>query len=722
MEACDHYLDNIANLQGGDGSVTLPLDAQRMYKYHTHADPEMREVGEKVYLVRDELWDRALRRAAATGLRDSKLPSSSDIFAEVRDGLLREFPGKGGYAANEEFVYGFGEEDLFLGSEASTFGKWIELNLAEYRKDLDSAIEELDELRGTVIGLVDKLEANVGKKDFGACLAVTEKFHREFTDKVSQLRSLWLDEGNISPSKVCRMEEEVAKECKRISKYQDEHKREVQRVIDECAARQKKYEAAQRMRKIMAFLAFLLGGSALVLFAVRCYHDRKNKDRVANISRAIAQNDYASAKWWYDSLTSVNWLGVGRTDYLCPDFAKRLELAAENHKVHESAKGLNSKLEKLQEWLNGVDESSTEIAEARSRCNKAIGSYKALPQPMSFKELLQRDIDINSRISAAKKCESMLRSSIDTIEKIQSGWNEHLRKEGFNREIREAERQLREIDSKLVQLDLSAVSNSIVKIQCRVGRLRELAGADEVDAGKSEAFKKSADTLFAKLDDRYAKLRKEAFENLLAGVRSAIASNSVSQAWNKYVAACAFSPSDGKWREKLTGIHEEVLGLTVRAYERALSEVEKTADKLRSERTISREMLDGTRKSLKLIAAVRDGLRTRMPETRDDFKRIESRAKNVQAKLPVIVQIDGFRRGARPVDIRSAGNDVATVLNGISQETRAQCIYLLVMQDELPSGSSRLVRISDANGNTYGMSIWMSNLVPGINRLEKVIN
>ena len=171
-------------------------------------------------------------------------------------------------------------------------------------------------------------------------------------------------------------------------------------------------------------------------------------------------------------------------------------------------------------------------------------------------------------------------------------------------------------------------------------------------------------------------------------------------------------------------VHDEViLDFAVKAYERALSEVEKTAALLRRESTISSEMLDGTRKSLKLIEKVRDGLRMRIPETRDDFKRIESYAKNVQAKLPVIVQIDGIRQDDnRPVNIKNAGRSATTILNGTSAETQKQCVYFLVLQTELPSGSSRLVRVADENGRTCGMSIRLSDLVPGINRLEKPIN
>jgi hypothetical protein len=336
---------------------------------------------------------------------------------------------------------------------------------------------------------------------------------------------------------------------------------------------------------------------------------------------------------------------------------------------------------------------------------------------------VEQRVDIKSRILTAQMCESSLTNSINRIEKIQKGREEFLRKNAFTSEMQEAERELGELNPKIDNLDMASVTNSIEKLSGHIDKLQELAGSDDADVKRADEFRCSAGEILNKLKARHAEQRNEVFDKMLADIRLAVASNSVSQVWKKYDAAHEFS-SGKEECAKLGKLHDEViLDFAVKAYERALSEVEKTATLLKGESSISSEMLDGTRKSLKLIERVRDELRVRIPETRDDFKRIESYAKSVQAKLPVIVQIDGVRKDDnQPVTIKNAGRSAATILNGISAETKKQCVYFLVLQNELPSGSSRLVRVADENGRTCGMSIRLSDLVPGINRLEKAIN
>ena len=669
---------------------------------------------------------------------------------------------------------------------------------------MEDDIDSLDELKRKTIKVIASLAANIGGKDFEQCLALVEKSYSEFSEKLSEFRSAWFDDENLSLPKVSNIEEEVVVAYKRVSEYKSEHQqREIKRQIAECEKQlqnleadveklfslagtntfksgaklledrlnafygqysclikkwqeecsidpcevagiettygavrekldnavkvdedktQKRIVAARRLKGMEILLLALTMGAAM-LFVARYYHDEKNKRTTQAISRAVSRSEFAEAKGLYDSLVTIKWLGVRNTDHLCSDFAERLALATKYHEIRKSSEKYNSRLEGLRKWLGGIEASSEEVNNARKECDDALKSYKTLPLSTPFNEIVQQRIDIKSKIQTAQMCESSLTNSIDKIEKIQKGWGEYLRKQAFTREMQAAEKELGELNPKVDNLDRVSVSNSIKKISGHVDKLQALAGSDDVDVKKADEFSRSADVVLEKLKTRHAEQRNEVFDRMLADIRMAVTSNSVSQVWKKYDAAHEFS-SGREECAKLGKLHDEViLDFAVKAYERALSEVEKTAALLRRESTISSEMLDGTRKSLKLIEKVRDGLRMRIPETRDDFKRIESYAKNVQAKLPVIVQIDGIRQDDnRPVNIKNAGRSATTILNGTSAETQKQCVYFLVLQTELPSGSSRLVRVADENGRTCGMSIRLSDLVPGINRLEKPIN
>lgn len=797
LNACNEYLDDRDNLDAV-GGTTLSPSAIAMYKRFTQEDPDVKTASDKEYIVRDLLWDRALRKAAVVNGQTT----ANSIYNEVREGLEKVFPDKGGNDENEEYVYGFGEEDLFTGSDASTFNGWIELNLKEYKTDLEDDIDDLDELKRKTIKVIASLATNIGGKDFEACLSLAEKSYSEFSEKLSVFRSAWLDNGNLSLPKLSHIEEEVVDAYKRVSGYKNEHQRcEIKRQIAECEKQlqnleadvekllslagtnvfkggaksledrlnafygqysylikkwqkecsidsceisgietkydavgeklnnaikvdkdktQKKIAAAHRLKGMVMLLLVLIIGVA-VLFVARYYHDEKNKRTTQAISRAISRSEYANAKSLYDSLVSIKWLGVSNNDYLCSDFEERLALAAKYHDIRKSSEKSNSRLEGLRKWLDGIEASSEEVNNARKECDDTLRSYKALPFSTTFNEIVQQRVDFKSRILAAQACESSLKKSIDKIEKIQIGWKEYLRKKAFTSEMQEAERELKELNL-IDNLNMASVSNSIDAVNSHVGKLLELAGSDDEDTENAKKFKSSADVVLERLKEKYAEQRNKEFDKLLADIRLAIVSNSVGEVWAKYDVAHDFSSNDGE-RDKLARLHEEAIDFTVKECERTLSEAEKTADMLRGEISISKEMLDGTCRSLKLIDKVRDGLLRRIPVPRNDFNRIESLAESVQAKLPVIVQIDGIRQNDdQPVNIKNAGRETATILNGTSPETQKQCVYFLVLQNELPFGSSRLVRVVDENGKTSGMSIRLSDLVPGINRFEKPIN
>ena len=481
---------------------------------------------------------------------------------------------------------------------------------------------------------------------------------------------------------------------------------------------QRKITAANRLKGI-AILLLVLAMLASMLFGARCYHDEKNKDTINDISGAISRSEFAKAKSLYDSLVSIKWLGVRNTDHLCSDFEERLAHAAKYYEIRKSSEKYNSKLEGLGKWLDGIEASTKEVNSARKDCGIALKSYKTLPPSPSFAEIVQQRVDIESRILTAQICESSLTNSIDKIEKIQSGWNEYLRKSAFTNEIQEAKKQLTEIDSTIGNLNLTSATNSIEEINRHIGKLQELAGTDEDDVATLEEFKESAGAVLEMLKVKCVERRTEIFTNMLADIRFAKLSNSVSQVWEKYDVAHEFASNEEECG-RLEELREEVLGFTIKAFEQKLSVGEKNADVLREESAISHEMIEKTRKTLRLVSAIREGLRRRIPETHDDFKRIESQAKNVQAKLPVIVQIDGILQDDnQPVDIKNAGNETSTILNGISPDTQKQCVYLRVMQYELPTGNSRFVSVVDtASGRKYWMSILLSDFAPGINRVN----
>ena len=724
VNACIGYLDDKNNLDANGDSATPALSpsAMAMYRRFTREDPDVKTASDVEYLVRDELWDRVLRKAVVT----AGPTKTSSIYDEVREGLDRAFPEKGGNDGNEEYVYGFGEEDLCRSGEAPTFNSWIELNLKEYRADFKDDIDALDGLKKKTIEDMASLATHVGGRGFDASLALVEKSHDEFLDKLSEFGSKWLDNGNVTFHDVSSMEEEVAEKYECVLTYKSEHERrekelrtEAERIRRDEELRQARIEASRRRRSAVAVLLLFVVIGVSMLLVARYYHDEKNRMTAQAIGRAVSRAEYAEARRLYDSLVSIKWLCVRNTDHLCPDFEERLALAEKCHEIRKSAEKCKARLEVMREWLDGIEASTEEVDAARKECSAALDSYRALPPLVSFNDIVQQGVDVKSIVLTAQKCESSLTSSIDKIEKMQKGWKERLRKEAFACEMQDARKQLSEISLAIDIQDLASTTNSIEEIDGHICKLQELAGADDVDEGRLEEFKESAGAVLERLRAKYEERRSEMFAKMLSDIRLAILSNSVSQAWEKYDAARGVA-SGGEECGKLEGLYEEVVGFTLNAYERALLEVEKTADMLRGQRSISRGMLARTRMSMELIEMVMEGLRRRIPEVRADFNRVESHAKSAQAKLPIVVQIDGVGQFDRqPMDIKNAGNDTARILNGISPDTQRQCLYLLVMRDELPSGSSLLVRIADAkDGKTYGVSIRLSDLVPGINRIE----
>lgn len=794
VKACEDYLADIANLQRGNNASPLSLDAQRIYREYTLNDPEVKEAREREYLVRDELWDRALRRAVVAEMRGAGVPSTDGIFAEVRAGLLREFSGKYG---NPAFVYGFNEVDLSSSGGNRKFKDWVAGNVDEYKGKLRSSIDGLDESREKFVEAVDTLEASVGMEGyFDTALSQAEKMYEGFSGVMLEFRTKWLDDKDSALPAVDVIERDVDEKYRRVSECKREHER-----------LRKAKVSARRRRKALLALLILLAIGAVTAALTRYAYDEGNKKIARDIRQAVIRSNYAHAGSLYDSMYTVKWLGIHPEDYLCPNFRERLSLAEKENKLRKSVDDYYSKLLSLNEWLtknvaaapDGMDE---EIGKAQKECVSALGSCNALPPSLSLNDFLREGFDIGARISAFLACESALTNSIEVITKMKAGWDERQRKATFIKKREEAEGLLKKFDSGIDSLDKAAIADHIVKIDRWVGELKKLSGADATDAKDAAAFEKDANAVKGKLQVRHQKLldeerqaiilagrakiqaaktliagiskeadgldekgiadrtkkvleslrnvveqvgtnealaveveglkkdadslrkklqscadelKKKKFNGIVAAVRVSIASNSLEEAWRKYDAVQG-TAKDKDEVNAVASLRKDLENMSVRECEKALSDVEKVVDNL-----ISIDKVSQVRGVIAGIDSALEELRKRLPKKDARLKRMESRGKAIRSKLPVVVQIEGVRNGSMPVDIMPVGNG-QEFIKGTSPETKKQCVYWLVRKDELSQGSSRFVRVADADGNVHAMSVLLSDLQPGINRMGITID
>lgn len=283
--------------------------------------------------------------------------------------------------------------------------------------------------------------------------------------------------------------------------------------------------------------------------------------------------------------------------------------------------------------------------------------------------------------------------------------------------MQKSEVLLQKIRSEIGEMDMVSVTNCIAEIGRCGCKLRELAGDDEDDVKEATDFGEKVNAMQGELQKRYDVQRDEMLADLLVAAQSAMATNSVNLAWEKFDLAVELSSGESE-SSGLPKLRERLLDFTVKAYEQLLAEIEKTVGRLRQESAISNKLLEETRKALSRLEEVRIGSQRRIPEKSDAYTRIESRIEAVWTMLPVIVQVEGICSGdGRLVDVCKAGNS-SVIIDGTSPETLKRCVYLLVRQDELPSGSSRFVKVVDADGNAHHLAIPLSKLVPGVNRFD----
>ncbi len=373
--ACRRYLEDGANLANPDGDSQLqPGDAAR-YARCTKNDPDVKVAGDRdrLNLTRDMLWDKVLRQAVLREKRGDRL-SSEEIQKTVRTELLKIYPDKEG---NQEFVYGFGVGDLALGSDAATFAEWIDLNLEQYRDNLDNAIKDLENAKAAVDASILQLEKRIEQPSYETSLKEAEKLLEALQHKLQDIKNEWGTEGTVSLDDVCpevsRLNDAIGSYNQRIKtcknkregylekKKAEEEERLRRQRAEEAERRRKAQEAkAERLKKerekkkaqeeerlwrerrkkiLVVFGVFLVLGSLVFLFymikaSVRKHYDASNKEVSQKIIVALGRSDYASATSEYEKLVSSSFLGIERDDYLCDDFAQRLAIVKKLSAIH----------------------------------------------------------------------------------------------------------------------------------------------------------------------------------------------------------------------------------------------------------------------------------------------------------------------------------------------------------------------------------------------------
>ena len=726
VEACNGYLDNIGNLGDASAANPLPPGTQRMYKQCTNADAEVRVAVDKEYLVRDELWDGALRRVAVARRQDSSASSAAGVYAEVREGLLRHYPEKRGNAANEEFFYGFGEDDLLSGSAASTFNEWIDLNIRDYAASLESDILALEAKRDSVATSVKALASRCGADDFGRFRKVAELSCGEFFRKMEEFRKNWFGNGEVTLSDVNSLNDEVAS----LKEEKDNAVKEHGRLVEEGIRRQHAREVARRRRKVVTTFSILLVLGAALLFAVRYFHDKGNLDAVSRIAGAVSRSDYKGALKMCDSLTSVKWLQIDEYDHLCPDFRRRLALAAEIKGVQDAAAGANKEFLDEYAWLaKNTDVPVPEVSEAFALCSRVNTEYQDFPWSTSFDDIKRQDVDLRSKMAAAQSRTNGLVVAIAEVKRarqIVEDYKKHLK---FDRKAGEFQKWLKDAEG-FEKFDKDSLKGYKVYADKKLNELQKDAGENEKDKARLEELKKQVVKVMAVLEAKLEKALTVRFKGMFDDVRVAIASNSVDEAWRKYdnVKAAVENEKFDGGRKELENLQKSLLDMMIGKCTNDLQRAEAKVKAMNMETGFSKEMVDATRKVIETLDAIKDEMRKRLPEGKDDFKRLESRykgickkikgilerIKDILGKLPTIVQFDYEDESGQPVDV-FIYEPQPMIISGTSPESRRKCVYMRVMQSDKTAGAIPLYTFK-VNERLVGASINWSDLVPGINR------
>lgn len=497
---------------------------------------------------------------------------------------------------------------------------------------------------------------------------------------------------------------------------------------------QRTFEIRQREKnllrlKIWLFVIIVLGCT----FIARYYYFTRSQNEkiIQHIVSAVSRFDYNMAKRLYDSMYTIEWLGIKGTNYFCSDFIERLNIASQYYNSVIAAQEYITTINDHDHygWLNNIkkdknNQFSKKIENAIKKCDDANTSYKNLSSSISFNEICQPEIDIESRHSTIESTITSYRNLINEIDVIQDEYKEYCRQEEFNRKFEEVKSELNIFESATATLDLDGYSAYITEFNVLIDDLEKLAASNENDNQKCGMLKDSFKSILDATEKRREELRNNEFDNMLSGARTAIKQKSFDDAWKKYNKALGFAKTQIEV-EKLSGFYQrELSGFTSNMLDEDFSKCKKIVDsQLSDEAKISKDIIEDTRTVLKTIDKIKNCLQCIHSKHLDDFSSIESRLEQeVFTKIPTIIQIEGVLLNNQPVDIENAGYRRKTIMNGVSPEENVKCVYLLVAENE-NRNLNILISVKRVNHDIkHSFSIHLSDFKRGITRITMSID
>ena len=294
VDACMGYLDDTDNLVEKRGGASLGAGDMRMYRLCTKEDQEIKSATGTEYLVRDESWDCVLRGVAASERLGRPVPGSDAIYHEVLQRMLGAFPGNDGNAANEEFVYGFGEDESLYGSGPSAYARWMTASLDEYRESLAGDVADLARLHGEAANSVVSLSDHAGGSTFGYALACAKKVIDLLREKIDQFKREW---PGLDIAELLDAENALDGFAGQIA----DAERENQRALEEAENERRRKEVADGVKAMNESLSSIEGKmSSLWGFVGSDSFASHASSLEADLSRVVSRMDSCRRKWTAD--------------------------------------------------------------------------------------------------------------------------------------------------------------------------------------------------------------------------------------------------------------------------------------------------------------------------------------------------------------------------------------------------------------------------------------
>ena len=706
-KACKAYLDDEGNLASGGAALQPGVVA--MYRRCTNEDPDVKVAADREYLVRDRLWDVALRRAVMLERLGEASAGPSGVYAEVLQGMLREFPGR---SETSEFVYGFGEDDLLVGGTASTLDDWVRENIKAYKADLASTIADVDAGRAGMEERVDALKASAGSDDFEGRRNFVLKSRNELSQKMSAYRRAWYVKTNVSLPEIGKIEG-VLDECGRL--------------MDFCTAEHERRLRRRRRRKAMAFFIFLLALGGAVAFVARRSMDEHNKGVVRQIHDAISRSDYAGAGQLYNSLSSARWLKIDRDQYLCADFANRLAGARRLHGVHAEIRLNGVTLKEGRRWFASGKALDDRLLVAKRKCDEALHAIETANLDVTADDVFGDRGAFAARAGDASSLKEKTDEARITYTNVKDEWEKAERKRKSDEAVKAAAVRLGKIETEIKSLGISDITNRIGEVS---GIIKNVGTAITVDDGAKEKLRNIADLVLEKLKEEHKKIldkRRAEFARQLDGhcvsAGAFVSSNlfelafSELKAARKLVADNKDLANDGD-ANKVAGIDEAIKSGIVGLFDRRLDEVKVEVAGMANvyDAGALARGVKACEDAMDSIAADCD----KWIPGHGDVTRIKGEIENVRRTLPVVVRIDGVGNDRKPVDVVLEPLPASfpfPVANGRNAGTKRSCVYLHVPQDSMESQSTYYLAVK-VGGLRMIVDICPQELKHGTNRLK----